>query len=378
LVDTGPTATLAMSAPRFLLQTRAIDPASLILGVIVNGSPVDMQLQGDEWVGSIHVPAGDIASIELTWSQNIGDGAGPLRLATYSDTVGPISTSISLPLTAEQYISEGIDDDQDGLSNLEELLAGSNARDATDPGSAPADDVEAVFIDVSIPEIAASDAPVIDGYYEDVWNASYFSDTSGDTLSIDNLLVGEPDNRTDENTEFQWTALHDRTYLYIFVAGEKVENATLFADSVSAWQDDSVELYLDGDNSKLSTYDQINDYLFVLPHLKLKEPFEANNSFDADGRVGTGAYSTPFPEDFAFSSCLCADDRFYWEIRVNLEQSGIRTGQPFGIELQLNDDVNGGERDVKWGWIHPSLYSEGAPIDSTWRNPGLMGTAILE
>ena len=381
LINTGSTSTLALSAPPFLVQTRAIDLARLIVEVSVNGNAVDMQRQGDQWRGEINVPAGEVVSIELVWLEVNADGAAPLRLATYMDTIGPLSAPVSLPLGVDDYVSEGIDDDQDNISNLEERREGTNPRDASDPQRAPADDGNGDSIDVVIPEISSSQVPVIDGRYESVWNSNNLSDTEGRQLSIDNLLVGEPISRTDGNTEFEWTAMHDGTYLYVLVKGENVEGATLFADSVSAWKDDSLELYIDGDNSKFSTYDQVNDFLFVLPHLKLLEPLEANNSFDLDGRIRTGFHSTPLPEDFTFATCLgllCSGDSNIWEIRVNLEQVGIVKGRPFGFELQLNDDRNGGERDVKWGWIHPSLAVEGAARDSTWQNPSLMGTAVLQ
>lgn len=380
LLDSASTSTLALSTPPFLVQIRAIDPAKLILDVVVNGSAVNMQAHDDVWEGVINIPAGEVASIELVWSENIPGEAEPLQLAVYTDTIGPIVTAVSLPLTTGDYLSAGFDDDQDGIPNLEERREGTNARDASDPGpGSPANDADEFPIDVSIPSIASSDSPpVIDGIYDEVWDRSYFVDVEGDELSIDNLMLGEPVTRTDQNTEFQWTALHDDSYLYILVSGEFAVGATLFADSETAWKDDSVEIYIDGNNSKQSSYDQVDDYSFVIPHLKLVDPLESNNSFDADGRALQGYNSLPLPGDITFASCLCTSHNHLWEIRINLEQVGISIGQPFGIEVQLNDDRDGGERDVKWGWIHPSSTVEGAATDSTWMNPALMGTAILE
>ena len=222
-----------------------------------------------------------------------------------------------------------------------------------------------------IPRIDPSESPLIDGEYDNVWDRAVFTDYNGEVLAIDNFIWGRDNSRADGATEFQWLALHDGTYLYLYVMGEQVENATLVADSDFVWNDDNIELFLDGDNSKGSSYDGINDYQLFIPHLKLKDPLEANNSNDTDSRrhVGSDPFrSDPWPTDIAFATCLCATDRHAWEIRVGLEQIDITVGQPFGIDLQYSDDHDGGRRNAKWGWklVNPDM------IDDAWNNPSVL------
>ena len=378
LIGAGSTSNLTLSPPYFITRTRAIESAALVPEVLVNGNAVGMQRMDDGWSGAIYVPLGEVASLELTWFENLTGESEPLRLATYSDSIGPISTAVTLPLFESDFVSEGIDDDQDGISNLDERQAGSDPRDGSDPAASASNTNDEYPIDVYIARISASQMPpVIDGVYDEVWDSSYFTDVNGHYLSIDNLMLGEPVLRTDGDTEFQWTALHDGVHLYVLVFGEYVEGATLFADSRETWKDDSVEFYIDGDNSKHSSYDQVNDYAFVIPQLKLSEPFEANNSEDTDSRWLRGSQSLPLPQDFTFASCLCTSGRVIWEFRISLEQFGIKPDQPFGIEMQINDDLDSGGRDVKWGWKHPSIYTGGGG-DATHLNPSFMGTAILD
>jgi len=51
-------------------------------------------------------------------------------------------------------------------------------------------------------------------------------------------------------------------------------------------------------------------------------------------------------------------------------------GKPFGFEIQLNDDDDGGSRDAKWAWMHPAGLD--STNDFTWQNPSFMGSAVLQ
>ena len=369
--DTTSTSKLELSTPPFISQTRVIDPADVFLEAIVNGTAIDMARQGDEWVGTVLVPVGEVASIELIWTQQSNDDAEPLVIGVYSSNIGPVTAPINLPLTTDDYSTADYDFDGDGISNLAEYTSGSDPRNYQDPID------PLTNVDVFIPRIKPKNAPAIDGEYDDIWNDAVFVDRDGTTLAIDKLLTGTDSNRADGATEFNWAALHDTEYLYLFVFGEYVDSATLVADSEEMWHDDSLELYLDGDNSKGTSYDGDNDYLLFLPHLKLKEALEANNSFDEDSRKHAGSNadeSEPWPEAVEFVNCLCPTDRHTWEIRISLEQMDIAIETPFGIELQYSDDHDGEKRDAKWGWTRVTDED----LDDTWHNPSLMGTALLE
>ncbi|MEE9319379.1 MAG: sugar-binding protein [Granulosicoccus sp.] len=361
--DSGDTTNLTLYVPSLLAQTRAISIDQLVLETVVNGSPVEMQRQDGEWTGVVYLPVGEIAQIKLTWSLNLADGSQPIRLAAYEDEIGPITSSIDLLVTNEDYKSEIFDDDEDLVSNLDELRQGSNPRDPSEP--VPDSGVPPTTTSiVSIPRIDARDAPVIDGNNDAVW-------AQGEALPIDQLILGHRVGTGMQETNFHWTALHDGTYLYVLVKGKYAEGSVSIPDSSQQWLDNGMEIYIDSDNSKLNNYDGINDYSIVIPHLKGQlNPLEANNSVDNNGRFFEGAPSAEWPTGgFNFANCLCiGDEEKVWELRINLALFGI--GQEIGFEVHLNHDLNGGGRDTKWGWF--------SARDSAANRPSAFGTAKLQ
>lgn len=117
-----------------------------------------------------------------------------------------------------------------------------------------------------------------------------------------------------------------------------------------------------------------------MPLLKYGRTPQENTSQAIDGRWETGFHSAPFDNatgvGFEFHTCLCLADRDTWEMRLSLEEFSIPVGATIGFEVQYNDDKDGGDRDAKWGWFHPSRVD--TDIDYTWRIPRYMGTLRLE
>ena len=62
----------------------------------------------------------------------------------------------------------------------------------------------------------------------------------------------------------------------------------------------------------------------------------------------------------------------YYEVKVSLSSIGLNENTPFAIDVQINDDDNGDDRDSKWAWFAPSGQ------DSTWYDPSQLGPAILQ
>lgn len=84
------------------------------------------------------------------------------------------------------------------------------------------------------------------------------------------LVDNVPPGRVDEGSvagEYQWAAMHDDTYLYLMVFGEQV-GAELLSDSGFFYDDDNLNIFIDGDNSKSSSYDGVNDYHILIPLLE--------------------------------------------------------------------------------------------------------------
>lgn len=266
-----------------------------------------------------------------------------------------------------------------------------NAGSDTDTSVEPDEDSESestpIVADVIVPRIALSAAPSIDG--ENVtlnslgaltgeWAAAVQVDSSGAPLIIDNLIV-DINAETLGSTPFRrWAAMHDGTYLYIVVMVDDVGQRNRDSSSELA-QDDSLELFIDGDNSKSQSYDS-NDFHRLIPVQLAGPDKQSANSGD---QAGTNSSDASLVLDFATGPGIGPDgvriarfEQDIYEIRVGLESAGIDENAAFGFELQINDDDNGGQRESKWAW--KLTATDGQDIDETQRNPSLMGTLALE
>ena len=389
-------AATAIALPDFF--KRAIDRDLLSVTVMFDGvvQPVVANADKTEWRGNFSLPTDRPVALQIEWRH-----AG-LLLARFNQTVGPVAATTVLVVQPEDYQTTGseFDSDGDGVSNLAQLQSSVSEPE----------------VDVIIPRVSAEGAPGINGTSGIVWANNPLLDTSGQVLAIDNLMVDAGADRADGNTEFYWQALHDGQYLYLIVYAERLAIATSHADSAAAVNDDTLQLFLDGDNSKGQAYDGVDDRHFRIPLLKQLKPvdasgraipvfddnnnlvrdsegniqvvlngdtvflpageFESNRRGDPDGRFERGSNSAPLPEDMTFANCSCTQEQQIYEIKINLQQVGINLDQPFGIELQLDNDIDGGNRDARYGWKHPSRSGTGA-ADNTWFNPSYMGTARL-
>lgn len=242
-------------------------------------------------------------------------------------------------------------------------------------------------VDVIVPRIASEDAPSIDG--ENVtsnaqgtltgeWAAAVQSDNSGAALLIDSLMIDVDAEAPNGSPLRRWAAMHDGTYLYVLVLvddlGQRERDSGSDLD-----QDDSLELFLDGDNSKLSSYDS-NDFHRIMP---VRLPGADKQSASSGDIAGPSSSSAPLGLDFATGPGIGPGglriERFeqdVYELRIDLASAGIDVDAPFGFEVQVNDDDDGDARDSKWGWKHPA--GNGTDVDGTVDNPALMGTVKLE
>jgi len=210
------------------------------------------------------------------------------------------------------------------------------------------------------------------------WETAIQVDTNDQLLAINTLMESNGVDTT-AGTNNRWAALHDGVYLYVLVISD--DNAQYRFDTQEErkpWKDDDLELYFDGDNSKLSSYDGVDDFHM---HINLIDPVtnQGNDSAGESRRIWQAINSATLPSDIAFAvglqqGPLFAERTFrsdIYEIRIRLSELNIARGLPFGFEVQLNDDDDGDTRDTKYGWSHP------AGSDQAWENPSLLATAVL-
>lgn len=413
-VNTGSELTFLAALPTQLRNLNTIDNRLLEAEVNFDGIAVDLNSSSDmsEWNGGIDKPDELPSEISITWYFD------NLALAGKPFPIDPDSEITTIILSEDSYTSTGqkYDFDRDSYSNLEELEQGLDPKNDQVPGVPD--------VDLFIPKISPTDAPIIDGFYDQIWRNAVVQDRQGNELAIDNLVSDNlyDDQGLDGATGFSWAAMHDGEYLYIMVSAEAANQATIYGDSTDLRRDDGLHLFLDGDNTKgdnldgSSGYDGINDYHFLLPFTKLLtaetsaayvpvlesfgdliidrlgqmkveladgsqifapvKEYEANSGFDADTRVYLWPKAVQqIPPGMAFANCICESGTHDYEIRVKIDEMGIEGSLPFGIELMLTDDTDGADFNYQYSWKHPSRTN--LNLVQTWINPSYMGTAIL-
>jgi regulation of enolase protein 1 (concanavalin A-like superfamily) len=151
-------------------------------------------------------------------------------------------------------------------------------------------------------------------------------------------------------------ALYDATNLYLLV---EATDQILLNDSGTSWYfDDTVEIFVDGDYSRSTTaYDGVNDFQLAVRY--------------ADGNLvirGTNSASVPAG---AQARLATATGGYVLEMVLPLAQIGVSPvdGYLLGLDVQVNDDDDGGDRDTKIAWWSTD--------DNTWQYPSLFGAGVL-
>lgn len=375
---------MVLSPPVALLGARAVNSGNLEVEVRVNGSEVFVgRIPGtDNWTAQATVPSEGPVLLSVTWNEDFQKNRR-LDLAHWQETI-VIDRSLEIEIAADEYntsqnvASNGVelnfDLDNDGSSNIDERRAGS------DPLSNVSTPADIPPVEVIVP-VSTFLSPNVDGRYSsgdyESQNA-IFRDTDGFRLHIDNLMVNAGTasplpSRSDGNTEMRWLAIHDNTNLYIAVLGEDVQLSTPHRDSEQVWHDDSIDIYIDADNSAGNSYDGINDFHILIP--LLSDTGNSNVSGTGGSSIVVASNSAPLDTgDIQFATCgVCGSSgQHFWEVSLPLNILGIQKGTVFGIEVQINIDHDGGDRDVKWGWAHPS------GSDTASRDPSKFLRAFLQ
>jgi len=197
--------------------------------------------------------------------------------------------------------------------------------------------------DVVIP--SPGGIPVLDGNIDQLW---YFSTEQAIATSQVGTAPSSP-----EDCSGTWRALWNGENLYVLVI---VNDEALLNDTpASLWQDDSVEVYVDGDNSKGSSVDT-NDHQYT---------FRWNTEVEAPTAIHNGEPSLVGVE-YAVAT---TDNGYLFEIKLpwmSIMGEQPTPGQLIGFDVWINDDDDGGatrESQVSWystdgnGWQDPSVWA---------------------
>jgi len=247
-----------------------------------------------------------------------------------------------------------------------------------------------VTADVIVPRISPANAPVIDGLgvtlgrnnaFTGEWADAVQSDNGGAILDIDNLMIDIDAETVTGNVPFRrWAAMHDGRYLYVVIIVD--DNGERERDSgLDIFFDDSIEIFLDADNSKSSFYG-IDDFHQIIP-LRAPGSGASKRGVSSGDIAGPNSSTASFGLDFSTGPGAGPDglrranfEQDVYEVRIDLDTIDVSGDAPFGFEIQVNDDDDGFVRDSKWGWKHPARVN--VDVDNTFFDPSFMGTLMLE
>lgn len=161
-----------------------------------------------------------------------------------------------------------------------------------------------------------STAPTINGSLsEATWNLAQ--------------TVGKTSIGTTNNT-VTFGVMWDATNLYV---GAKVLDANLFSDSPDVWNDDAIEVFIDANNNKLTSYDGADNQLI--------------KGYNKSGVTTKAALSGLQHAWAAISGGYSVEMAIPWSA---LGISAPAAGTTIGFDLGYDDDDNGGDRDSQGVW----------------------------
>jgi len=187
----------------------------------------------------------------------------------------------------------------------------------------------------------ATEVPTIDGEKGN----SY----TGKMDSIKIHLSGAIDSKADLSARF--TGEYDNENLYVFF--EITDDVKNRDAGENAWDSDDIEFMIDADNSKGKLYDS-NDFLYYLT-------YNESTTHDEWGKSTNGIKFITKTTTKGYN----VEALFPWKTLGDKPDGGI-----IGLEINIDDDDNGGERDAQLSWNSKSV--------ETWQDPSLFGSVRLK
>ena len=191
----------------------------------------------------------------------------------------------------------------------------------------------------------ASGPVVIDGAVEDLWALAR-------EYKIGNMIYMPASSESDLSASYK--ALWDETNLYVLV---NVTDDSLKNDSDSDlwYQDDCVEVFIDADNSKSNEYGE-NDAQYH---------FDWDRTHPTMDRFQRGRLSGV---EFAM---VTTGNGYRTEIKFPWSTLGTKpsASTKIGLDVHVNDDDDGGDRDTKITWRGKE--------DNAWQTPSAFGIGEL-
>lgn len=203
------------------------------------------------------------------------------------------------------------------------------------------------------------------------WDGAYVFNFHRENQRAPGVLLAGPAYPREESNLTVYV-FHDEEFIY--VAMDMVDPVLAFDVNTEVWQDDSVELYIDGNLSRNAE--------------KENGPFGFQATVQGDGHRAAGNDSpTPIPLD---NGGFYSEDGWYWNFgaRVKDDESGyiveykvdkFQVLDPhsrviIGFDIGVNDNDGTPDRHGKWAWWHFDADT-GGRVDA-WNDE--RGWGILE
>jgi hypothetical protein len=191
----------------------------------------------------------------------------------------------------------------------------------------------------------ASGPVVIDGAVEDLWSQAR-------EYKIGNMIYMPASSESDLSANYK--AMWDKKNLYVLV-NVTDDNLKNDSDSDLWYQDDCVEVFIDADNSKSNEYGE-NDAQYH---------FDWDRTNPTMDRFQRGRLSGI---EFAM---VTTGNGYRTEIKFPWSTLGTEpsAGTKIGLDVHVNDDDDGGDRDTKLTWRGKQ--------DNAWQTPSAFGIGEL-
>ena len=168
---------------------------------------------------------------------------------------------------------------------------------------------------------AAPGTPEIDGEIDDIWHTARKSKT-------DRYVESESSAPAEESATAEFRCLWDAKHLYVLAI---VEDDAISASGELDWQQDSVEIFIDQNMARSTTYDKDDGQYRV----------------NCEGNISYGQV----PKESMKAMAKKTKTGYTVEVAIELTAITPEKGSKIGFDVQVNDDSDSsGERGVIMKW----------------------------
>jgi fibronectin type 3 domain-containing protein len=306
------------------------------------GTGVNTDGWSARWSGQVQAPV----TGSYTFSTTSDDGVrlwvnGALVINNWTDHASAVNNSAAIALTAGVKYDihmEYYDSTSNAVAKLHWSYPGQS--DVAIPTSQ-------LYTNEALATIATTaTAPTIDGTVDTVWG-------NAPSYNVANVAFGTISSAADLTSGYK--ALWDATNLYVLV---DVTDDVKTNDSTSVYDDDCIEFFVDGNNSKGTIYDGANDIQWAFGW--------------GDAAVVEGAGPAGRTTGITFAKVDPTTTSYRLEIKIPWSTIGVTPAANalVGLDVHVNDDDDGALREGMKAWWDAT--------NNAWQNPSVFGTGKLK